>query len=105
MENYKSPDDVLSDLRKRGYEADLNFEENPFGLYCSDLDMRLNPEAYHVDESVHVDDPSKPNEVETVYAISTCSGVKGIVVDVPGAPDVPNLDSPLKNDSHVQNRE
>jgi hypothetical protein len=82
MENYPSPDDALSDLRKRGYEADLNFETAPFCLYCGDLDMRLNPEAYHVDESLRVDDPSQPNESETVYAISTSSGVKGTLVDI-----------------------
>jgi hypothetical protein len=81
MENYASPNDALSDLRKRGYEADLNFETDPFCLYCGDLDMRLNPEAYHVDESLRIDDPSHHNESETVYAISTSSGVKGTLVD------------------------
>lgn len=82
MENYLSPDDALSDLRKKGYATDLGFETNPFGLYSGDLDMRLNPEAYHVDESFRIDDPSHPNESETVYAISTASGVKGTVMDM-----------------------
>jgi len=81
MENNASPDDALSDLRKRGYEADLNFETDPFCLYCGDLDMRLNPAAYKVDESFRIDDPSQPNEIETVYAISIITGVKGILVD------------------------
>ena len=99
MENYESVGKALSDLKKRGYEADLNFEENPFGLYCSDLDMRLNPEAFHVDDTIRIDGPSQPGDSTMVYAISSCSGVKGIVVDAP------NLDSPLKKDSHVQDRE
>lgn len=79
MENYSSSDDALSNLRKRGYEAD--FETDSFCLYCGDLDMRLNPEAYHVDERLRFDDPSQPNNDEIVFAISTCTGVKGILVD------------------------
>jgi len=94
MENYTFPDDALSDLRKEGYEADLNFETEPYGLYSGDLDLRLNPEAYHVDKTIPVDDPSHPNDSEVVYAISTSSGVKGTLVDVqevdPGHPLPPS---------------
>lgn len=53
-----SADDVKSDLRKKGYGEDFEFEENPFGLYNGDLDMRLNPEQFHVDEIDRVEDPS-----------------------------------------------
>ena len=80
MENFESVDKALSDLRKRGYEADLNFEEDPFGLYCGDLDMRLNPEAFHVDEVERVEDGKCPDEKVVVYAISYCSGVKGLLL-------------------------
>ena len=81
MENFEPVGKALSDLKKRGYEADLYFEEDPFGLYCGDLDMRLNPEAFHVDEAVRVEDEKCPEEKVVVYAISYCSGVKGVVVD------------------------
>ena len=81
MENYISPDEALSDLKKKGYDADFGFETEPFCLYCGDLDMRLNPEAYHVDQSLRFDDPSNPNNGETVYAISTSTGVRGVLVD------------------------
>jgi hypothetical protein len=81
MENYESVNEALSDLKKKGYEAKLYFETESFCLYCGDLDMRLNPEAYHVDESLRIDDPSHPNGSETVYAISTSSGIKGTLVD------------------------
>ena len=82
MEQNPSPDNALSDLRKKGYEANLSFETNPYGLYSSDLDLRLNPEAYHVDEQERVDDPSHPDAIETIYAISTPSGVKGTLMDI-----------------------
>ena len=87
MENFESVGKALSDLKKRGYEADLNFEEDPFGLYCGDLDMRLNPEAFHVDET----DQIQSDEKIVVYAISYSSGIKGTVVD--------------KKDNYVQDQE
>lgn len=87
MENFESVGKALSDLKKRGYEADLNFEEDPFGLYCGDLDMRLNPEAFHVDET----DQIQSDEKIVVYAISYSSGIKGTVVD--------------KTDNYVQDQE
>jgi hypothetical protein len=81
MENSESVGKALSDLKKRGYDADLNFEENPFGLYSGDLDMRLNPEEFHVDETVRVDDGIPSDEKAVVYAISSSSGIKGTVVE------------------------
>lgn len=81
MENFVSPEDALSALQQKGYKADLAFETDPYGLYCSDLDMRLNPEAYHVDEKFHFDEPGNADGSEDVYAISSCTGVKGFVVD------------------------
>jgi hypothetical protein len=74
-------DQALSDLKKEGYEADLNCEEDPYGLYCSDLDMRLDPESYHVDEAIRVEDEKHPDEKIVVYAVTYSSGVKGTVVD------------------------
>ncbi|HVV05035.1 MAG TPA: hypothetical protein VHC96_12475 [Puia sp.] len=79
MENYISPEDAMSDLKKNGYKADLDFETDPFGLYSGDLDMRLNPEAYHVDQRYHFDEPLNPNGDEDVYAITYCSGEKGFL--------------------------
>ncbi|MBS1665489.1 MAG: phosphoribosylpyrophosphate synthetase [Bacteroidetes bacterium] len=78
MKKYASPEEAMADLGKKGYEVDFEFEEESFCLYCGDLDMRLNPEAFHVDE---IDDVSRPGEEETVYAISGPSGIKGIIVE------------------------
>jgi hypothetical protein len=74
-------DKALSDLKKEGYETDLSFEEDPYGLYCGDLDMRLDPESFHVDESITVEDEKHSDEKVVVYAITYSSGVKGTVVD------------------------
>ncbi|HTI12152.1 MAG TPA: hypothetical protein VL832_26445 [Puia sp.] len=84
MENTESLGDTLLDLKKRGYGADLNFETNTFALYGGDLDMRLNPEGFHVDEIDHACDEAHPNDGAVVYAITSATGVKGVVVDAQG---------------------
>jgi hypothetical protein len=81
MENKESLGEALTDLRKKGYEADLSFETNIFALYGGDLDMRLNPDAYHVDEIDQVDDTPHPHDETEVLAITFCTGIKGVIVD------------------------
>jgi hypothetical protein len=78
MKNYDSLENALDDLRKRGYEA--NFESQAFCLYCGDLDLRLDPDDFHIDEIHHFEsnaDPQKP----AIYAITSTTGVKGVLVD------------------------
>ncbi|AYB33144.1 phosphoribosylpyrophosphate synthetase [Chryseolinea soli] len=85
MQNYESLDDALSALKKKGYEDDLATDS--FCLYCSDLDLRLDPEDFHVDEIDRVEGNSNPGDSTTVYAISSTAGVKGtVVVDAKDAP-------------------
>ena len=78
MKNYKSLDDALSDLRKEGYEND--FTTASFGLYGGDLDMRLDPEDFHVDEIDPVERNSNPDDSAMLYAISSSFGAKGTLV-------------------------
>lgn len=78
------PDDLpstLAELQQRGYTADLNFEKDPFCLYGGDLDMRLDPEDFHVDEIDRIRTEGKPNDGKVVYAVSTTTGVKGTIID------------------------
>jgi hypothetical protein len=82
MKNYESLVDALSDLRNRGYEA--NFETTSVCLYCGDLDIRLNPEAFNVDEVYRFEGDSSPDDSSIVYAISSNAGVKGTLVDAYG---------------------
>lgn len=73
--------EVLIDLRKRGYEADFYFETDIFALYGGDLDMRLDPEGFHVDEIDRIGYETRPRDGIVVYAISSLTGIKGILVD------------------------
>ena len=83
MKSYESMIDALDDLKKRGYEAD--FETSTDCLYCGDLDIRLNPEQFHVDELYRFDASSDPGNNSVVYAISSSTGIKGTLVDRYGA--------------------
>lgn len=83
MKNYDFLVDALSDLKSRGYESDFATEH--FCLYCGDLDMRLDPEEFHVDEVYRFEDNSSPDDSSVLYAISSPLGVKGTLVDGYGA--------------------
>ena len=83
MKNYESLVDALYDLRKRGYEAD--FEPQSNCLYCSNLDLRLNEEEFHVDEVYQFEGDSNPVDNAVVYALTSPTGVKGTIVDGYGA--------------------
>jgi hypothetical protein len=83
MKNYDSLIDALDDLKKRGYEAD--FATQTVCLYCGDLDIRLDPEDFHVDEHYRFEDGSTPDDNAVLYAISSTTGLKGTLVDAYGA--------------------
>jgi hypothetical protein len=83
MKNYESLTDALADLRDRGYVAD--FATDTVCLYCGELDIRLNPEEFHIDELYRFEGDSTPDDSAVVYAISSSTGVKGVLVDGYGA--------------------
>lgn len=83
MKTYDSLIDALDDLKKRGYDAD--FATQTVCLYCSDLDLRLNPEEFSVDEIYRFEGECNPDDSSVLYAISSSTGVKGTLVDAYGA--------------------
>lgn len=83
MKNYESLVDALNDLKERGYEAD--FTTQTVCLYCGDLDLRLNPEEFNIDEVYRFEGDSNPDDSAVLFAISSSTGVKGTLVDGYGA--------------------
>ena len=82
MKNYESLAAALSDLKERGYNADFTAETETVCLYCGELDMRLDPEEFKVDEVYRFDCNSIHDENAILYAISDpASGIKGILID------------------------
>jgi hypothetical protein len=78
MKNYESLTDTLADLKGKGYNEDFDIEPNC--LYCGDLDLRLDPDDFHVDE-IYRFKGNANTEQPVLYAISTSAGTKGILVD------------------------
>lgn len=83
MKNYDTLVDALDDLRKRGYDADLELQQNC--LYCSNLDLRLNEEEFNIDEVYRFEGDSNPDDNAVIYALTSPTGVKGTIVDGYGA--------------------
>ena len=83
MKSYRTLADALDDLRKRGYDAD--FEQQSDCLYCSDLDLRLYEEEFRIDEVYRFVNSSGMNDNAVVYALTSPTGVRGIIVDGFGA--------------------
>jgi hypothetical protein len=79
MKSYNSLAEALDDLKKRGYEADFETQSNC--LYCSELDLRLNEEEFHIDEVYHFEGQSNPVDNSVVYAFTSPTGVRGTIVD------------------------
>ena len=46
--------------------------------------MRQNPEGFHVDEIDRTRDETHPNDRAVVYAITSATGIKGVLVDTQG---------------------
>ena len=84
MRSYKSLAEALDDLRKRGYEVDFETQSNC--LYCSELDLRLNEEEFHIDEVYHFEGNSNPIDSSVVYAFTSPTGIRGTIVDRLAAP-------------------
>ena len=81
MKEYKSLGDALVDLKQRGYETDFDFEKEKFCLYCEDLEVTLDTEEFHVDEVYKFQLYTDPYRNSIVFAITSTTGVKGILVD------------------------
>lgn len=79
MKNYKTLEGALCDLRERGYDADFTVDK--FCLYCGDLDMRLDPEQFNVDEEYLFKSDVSEEEDAVLIAITSSAGIKGIVLD------------------------
>ena len=89
MKHYNSPSEALEDLKKRGYEAD--FEPQSDCLYCSNLDLRLYEEEFHVDEVYQFEGNSNPVDNATVFAFTSPTGLKGTAVNGIGTQDSSQL--------------
>src|SRR4051794_20793498 len=83
--------DVINDLRKQGYDKDLNLRMNR--LHCAGLETELSPEDFEVDETYRFEGETDPADEAIVYAISSEKfHLKGILVNAYGVYSDPMVD-------------
>lgn len=71
---------VMNRLRiEEGYSEDFNLLDHHLELVGTD--RRIPPEEFIVDEVYRFEGPSNPSDNAILYAITTTSGIKGILVD------------------------
>lgn len=82
MKDYRSLSDATTDLKRRGYNVDFNLKANC--IECPSHNLQLNPEDFMIDEFHRFEGMSNPDDNSIVYAISSKTGIKGVLVDAYG---------------------
>jgi hypothetical protein len=82
MPNYETLTEATNDLKKRGYTVDLNLKADC--VECPAQNLQLYPEDFTIDEFYRFEGMSNPSDNSIVYAISSTSGIKGVLVDAYG---------------------
>lgn len=80
--SYNTLSEALNDLAKRGYVHDFNVQCD--AIECKELRLLLKPEDFEIVEFYRFEGISDPGDEETVYAIESSGGVKGVMVNAFG---------------------
>jgi hypothetical protein len=82
MKTYETLSEAIGALQSRGYSADFNL--HPEWIECPPLNLKLRPDDFHVDEVHRFEGMTDPDDSAVLYAVSSSSGVKGVLVDAYG---------------------
>ena len=83
MKTFETLTDAINDLRIRGYDNDFNL--HPEWIECPQMDLKLKPVEFHVDEIYRFEGATNPDDSSVLFAIRSSSGIKGILIDAYGA--------------------
>ena len=83
MTHYVTLSEAMQALKKKGYSQDFNLHHE--WIECPQLDLRLKPEEFHVDEVHRFEGMTSPDDSDVLFAISSTLGVKGLLTDAYGA--------------------
>ena len=82
MESYATMLEAINQLKTKGYTLDFNLQPN--ALECKSLNTKIQPCDFIIDEFHRFEGASNPDDNSIVYAISSNSGLKGLLVDAYG---------------------
>jgi hypothetical protein len=80
--SYDTLTEALNGLAERGFTNDFNIQCD--SLQCKSLGLVLKLEEFEIVEYYRFEGDSNPSDEETVYAIESKSGVKGVLVNAFG---------------------
>lgn len=80
--HYTTLSEATNDLKAQGYVNDFNLKGDC--IECPALQLRLTPEHFTVDEFHRFEGMSSTDDNSIVFAITSDSGVKGLLVDAYG---------------------
>jgi hypothetical protein len=83
MKVFDTLSQAITDLKKAGYVNDFNL--HPEWIECPPLQKKFLPTEFHVDEVHRFEGMNNPDDSSVLYAISSSSGVKGLLIDAYGA--------------------
>lgn len=80
--HYSSLSEATNGLKARGYVYDFNL--TPECIACPSLKLQLMPENFTVDEYHRFEGMSSTDDNSIVFAITSDTGLKGVLVDAYG---------------------
>ena len=90
--HYETVSEALNELRIKGYTTDFNLKENHLYYHAG----KFSAGDFSIDEVYRYEGNSDPADEATVYAISSTSGVQGVLVTGFGASADENSSDLLK---------
>jgi hypothetical protein len=82
MKTYETLSGAIQALQRNGYIHDFNL--HPEWIECPPMKLRLAPVEFHVDEVHRFEGMTNPDDSAVLFAISSTSGIKGLLVDAYG---------------------
>ncbi len=78
MRNFDTVTEALADLTKRGFT--LNFSIKDGQIEDAQVQLRLHPENFEIVEVYRFEGETNPSDEETIYAIESNDGKKGVLL-------------------------
>lgn len=81
-DDLKTLSQCVNSLKRHGFEKDMLITDT--GLKCTDCDIIYSPEDVRIVNFYRFEGESDPADMSILYAIETCDGTKGTLVDAYG---------------------
>jgi hypothetical protein len=82
MKSFDTLSEAIFSLKNQGYTNDFNL--HPEWIECPPLKLRLEPDEFHVDQVHRFEGMTNPDDSAILFAVSSSSGLKGLLVDAYG---------------------